>query len=119
MTKEALVNGWIELQYAHQKGEATRDLINVGRELGRLAREDPLECLRLVIEIIDTDGSDLVISNVAAGPLENVIVMNGSLVIGEIEKVSRLNESFKKALGMVWPRDTPDDIWRRVENSSK
>jgi hypothetical protein len=119
VTKEALVNGWIELQYAHQRGEVTRELINIGREVGRMVREAPFECLGIVVDIIDKDDSDLILSNVAAGPLENLIAMSGGLVIGEIENVSRVNEGLKKALGMVWQGDIPDDIWTRVENSSK
>ncbi|WP_153242682.1 DUF6869 domain-containing protein [Frateuria defendens] len=119
MTREALVNGWIELQYAHQRSEVTRDLINVGREIGRMVHEDPLECLRIVVEIINKDDSDLIISNVAAGPLENLIVMCGDVVIDEIECISRVNDKFKRTLGMVWQGGTPDNIWIRVENSSK
>ena len=119
MTKEELVDGWVALQYAHQAGNATRDHINVGRALGRLAYEEPLQCLGVIVEIIRKDSSDLVLSNVAAGPLENVIAEHGSVVIDEVERIALDNPAFREALALVWPRDTPADIWGRVEKSAK
>ena len=117
MTKDELANGWVALQYAHQADNASREHISVGKELGRLAHEEPAVCLDLIVEVIRLDSGELVLSNVAAGPLENVIAENGSVVVDEIERLAREDAAFKKALSLVWPRDT-SDIWRRVERSA-
>lgn len=119
MKNEDLVRGWIDLQYAHEAGNAGRDLTFFGRQIGGLAKERPEECLQVVVAILEKDSSDLIVSNVAAGPLENLIEWHGLLLISEIERISSSNKMFKRALGMVWPQGGSEEVWGKIEDISK
>jgi hypothetical protein len=65
--------------------------------------------------IRDLDGSDLILSNLAAGPVEDILVLHGEEFIGRVEVWSRRDPQFRKLLGAVWQNDMTDEVWRRLQ----
>jgi hypothetical protein len=62
-----------------------------------------------------TDLSDLAISVLAAGPVEELLSYAGAEYIDRIEILARQDPAFNNLLGGVWQLNTPDAIWKRVE----
>jgi hypothetical protein len=60
------------------------------------------------------DLSDLVLANLAAGPVEDLIANFGAKYIDRIEELARQDPRFNQLLGGVWKRGGPGDIWDRV-----
>lgn len=83
-------------------------------ELNRIIREDPETGWKLVLQIVDTDQSPEVMSNLAAGPLEDLIRQHGAAFIERIEREAVSNATFKELLGGVWQVSCPE-VWARVE----
>ncbi|SFW69654.1 hypothetical protein SAMN02800691_3034 [Luteibacter sp. UNCMF366Tsu5.1] len=64
------------------------------------------------------DDSNYMLSNLAAGPLEDLLSSSGSAFIDRCESLAKTDERFKYMLGMVWKNNIPDDIWERVRLAS-
>ena len=68
-----------------------------------------------LIEIIlerDKEGKSLDI--LAAGPLEDLIVIGGDDCIEATEAWARADERFRRLLAGVWQSDTKRDVWERI-----
>lgn len=65
--------------------------------------------------MIEGEDNLRVLSNIAAGPLENLLVRHGDTVIELVEQRASHDEHFRKVLEGVWERDMKDDIWERIK----
>ncbi|GAB3029269.1 hypothetical protein GCM10027285_09620 [Oleiagrimonas citrea] len=82
-----------------------------------LPREEPKRCLEVILEIlerIDTSSPNDLLAVLAAGPLEDLLVMNGPAVIDEIETLARQRPPFRRLLNGVWYRRCEPDIRARL-----
>jgi hypothetical protein len=61
------------------------------------------------------DGSDWILANIAAGPLENSLVYHGDKFIDRFEVLAREDQQFRKLLGAVWQNNMSDALWARVK----
>lgn len=86
--------------------------------LNRLVRESPNDALS-VIQFINTGIAEKndyeLLSNLAAGPLEDLLVRNGSKVIDRIEVIAKEDSEFRKCLGGVWQNAMSDELFERVQ----
>jgi hypothetical protein len=84
-------------------------------ELDNICRSNPELCLELILEILRTDRSDRVLANLAAGPLEDLLVRHGPKVINRVESHAKTDRQFKHLLGGVWKNAMSDEVWERVQ----
>ena len=68
-----------------------------------------------VLSVNRLEVSSRVTANLAAGPLEDLLVYHGSSYIDRVEAEAMKNERFRSLLGGVWRRDMRDDVWQRVQ----
>jgi hypothetical protein len=61
------------------------------------------------------DGSDSILGNLAAGPLEDLLVDHGPEFIDRVEILARQDRQFRRLLGAVWQNAMSDDLWNRVK----
>lgn len=114
--QQRLVNDWIAFHHAEEDTSECDELRWAEQKLSSLSFEDPMLCLDLVLEIIKLDTSDKVIAGLAAGPVEDMLVEKGDLVISRFEKLASANTLFKKILGGVWLGDeVSESIVNRFE----
>lgn len=82
-----------------------------------LPRENPELCLAAIIEVLDRiDGTspNRLLAVLAAGPLEDLLAENGSVVISEIEALVRRRPDFRLLLNGVWDRRIKPDVISRL-----
>ncbi len=113
--KQKLVAAWIALHYAKPKSPEYDDNFWAFTALSDLCETNPDLCWELIDEIRRNDGSDVILANLAAGPLEDLLVQHGSRFIERIEKQAKNDEQYRKLLGAMWQNDIPDDVWKRVK----
>lgn len=113
-----LARSWISFQSAEPNSPSYDELVSESHELWRMGRRSPCDCLDVLLEIINSSDSDFILSNLAAGPLEDLLVKNGNTVIGKIEEISKSNHGLKRALKMVWRQDIAEDLWGRIQACS-
>lgn len=68
-----------------------------------------------VLRILQRELSEEQISLLAAGPVEDLVAHYGAQFIDRFEAEARRSPAFAHILGGVWRRDTPLEIWQRVE----
>ena len=107
---------WIRYQHIYgSKTEEVDELEWAMIELWDLCREAPESAWSAILEIISKDHSDQILSDVAAGPMEDLLAYHGALVIDRVESCARSNPSFERMLGNVWKNAISDDVWNRVK----
>lgn len=106
-----LARAWVE-QYS--KSERDRDdnlfaLMDYEREL---REEDPDKMIDLIVEILRFETNPVLLSLLAAGPLEDVISME---TIDRIEREAAADTRFRNLLGGVWYYRAPDELKARLD----
>jgi len=81
--------------------------------VGLIDAADPEDAWKAILLILAKSPSDKVLSNLAAGPLEDLIDSAGPQVIDRIELAARQNPEFRSLLSGVWKSGTPD-VWARI-----
>ena len=85
--------------------------------LSDLCSNSPNECLHVIEEIFAIESSsNLIIANLAAGPLEDLLVQHGDLMIEKIVNIAESNPLWRKMLGAVWQNDIKDHVWSRLKS---
>lgn len=110
-----LAKDWVSLQYSTVDQRRNDPLFWAYQKLDTLCNDAPLEALEVIVEILSIDSSDHILSNVGAGPMEDLLSRNGAQVIKEVESVSRTNDAIRKALGGVWRDSIDADVWDKVQ----
>ena len=98
-------------------------------ELDNLCHDDPELALQVILRIImSVDSKDLsatsendaktLLSNLGAGPLEDLLVYHGTRVIDIIERSAREDKRVAWTLGNTWRNSIPREIWERVQKVS-
>jgi hypothetical protein len=55
------------------------------------------------------------LANLAAGPLEDLMVRHGSQFIASLEKLAATDGQFRKMLGALWENDINAEVWARIK----
>ena len=113
-----LAKAWIALQYVKKGASAYDANFWAFTMLDELRDKDLERHWNVINEIKNLDDSDFMLSNLAAGPVEDLLVTSGKAFINRIEASARDDERFRAMLGMVWKNDIPEEVWARVERAA-
>lgn len=111
MSVPELARAWVE-QYS--KSWRDRDdnfsaMMDYERDL---REDDPDRAIDLIVEILRIEANPVLLSMLAAGPLEDVISME---TIERIEREARADKRFHDLLGGVWYYRAPDELKARLD----
>jgi len=103
MKVKELADMWIE--YHHTDDD---ELYKAVTKLERMVESDEERARRVILTILK------IISNLAAGPVEDILVQHGDAFIDKVEVKTEKDPNFKKVIMEVWQNEMPSDIWDRV-----
>ena len=83
-------------------------------QISRLCVDDPEACWQVIHAIRLLDSSDRILSNLAAGPLEDLLVAHGESFIGRIEELALQDARFRKLLSGIWRNKISEGVWARL-----
>jgi hypothetical protein len=106
---------WIQFHYLSEGSAERNGLFWAYELLDDLVKENPEEAWKVIEIIRRSDGGDVILSNLAAGPLEDLLCEHGDLFIDCIENAAKDDAPFRKLLGAVWKSRMADSIWARVQ----
>jgi hypothetical protein len=109
-----IADAWIKLHHLPEESEERERNFWAFMRLRELIRDDPEAAWSVIGKMLERDTSDVVLSNVGAGPLEDLLVAHGARFIDRIEKRAESDTTFKKVLGTVWKNAISEDVWQRV-----
>ncbi len=110
-----LIDTWIAHHKEGDPNKVNESTFWAWEELDDISRHDPDLCWELILEILRTDQSDRVVGNLAAGPLEDLLVRHGPKMIDRVESQARKDLQFRNLLGGVWKNAISDEVWNRVQ----
>lgn len=112
---QKLVQDWITYHYLPDEEQKSSSCFWAINKLHHFVREEPDVAWTIVEEIRRLDSSDLILSNLAAGPWEDLFVLHGEQFIGRVEALAAQDLVFRKMLGAVWRNKISDSVWRRLK----
>jgi hypothetical protein len=110
-----IAKSWILMHKAESGSHDYEENFWAFDKLYKLCDEAPDQGFEIIEEIVRIDSSDRILSNIAAGPMEELLVKHGSQFIDRVERLAASNDKFRKMLGAMWKNEISDDIWARVK----
>ena len=83
--------------------------------LDRLCSVDPAKALEIIRLILALKPEERVVYNLAAGPMEDLLVRHGMEVIDRVDQIANQEEAFLEMLAGVWPERMSPEIRTRIQ----
>jgi hypothetical protein len=83
-------------------------------------RNQPDVAWSIILELVAQSRDDNALSNVAAGPLEDLLALHGEAVIASIESEASRNRDLRRCLQLVWGESRiAQDVFQRFVRASR
>lgn len=106
---------WAEWISSEDRDESKSGELTGWFEFNWVVEENPELAWKAIVEAIDQPRMEPYLGHLAAGPLEALLDMYGSVFIERVEQCARLNAKFARVLTGVWQSAMPESIWKRVQ----
>jgi hypothetical protein len=114
-TDAMLAQDWVKHNCLPEEEMEASPYLWASDRLYSLVHDEPELAWAIIRQIPQIDSSDWVLANVAAGPLERLLVCYGVQFIERIEMLAAQDPTFRKMLSAVWKNNISDDVWRRLK----
>jgi hypothetical protein len=84
-----------------------------------VVHDEPEVAWPVILRILERELTDDQTALLAAGPLEDLLVLHGPQFIERIEGEAQRNPRFNHLLGGVWQNQMSQEIWERVQRARK
>ena len=111
MSVPELARAWVE-QYSKSDRDRDDNFFAMMDHERDLREEYPDKAIDLIVKILKIETNPVMLSLLAAGPLEDVISME---TIDRIEREASANKRFHDLLGGVWYYRAPDELKARLD----
>lgn len=111
----SLAGDWVHYHRLPKKVQHNSPYFRAFERLQELVRGEPEFAWPVIREICQIDASDAILANLAAGPVEDLLVHHGGEFIQRIELLAENDPVFRKMLGAVWKSNIADDVWGRLK----
>lgn len=112
---QQLVEAWISLHHADPDSEEHRNNFWAYGRMSELCSHDPELCWHAIHRVRRRDSSEVILANLASGPVEDLLATHGEGFIERVEKVALEDEQFRRILGAVWQNEIDQPIWERIK----
>ena len=99
---QAIAEAWSQMHSFEINSPEYEKYFWAFEQLSELIQNNPLEALEVIFKIIEIDPSEKSLSNLGAGPIEDLMCYKGNEVINKIRTEAKSNVNFKKALASTW-----------------
>ena len=114
-----LVSTWVALheiiEKEGDKAPKVDELFWANEQLDSLCYRSPDEAWKIILEILEISDNEFVLSNLAAGPLEDLLVYHGENLISQMQAEANNNIKFKNLLQQVWQNRMSDELWVKIQ----
>jgi hypothetical protein len=111
---KGIADAWIDFHRLPEDSPRRQDKFWSFDRLWELVHDDP-EAAWNIIQIIRQEGSDPILSNLAAGPLEDLLVAHGDRFIDRVERLAAHDAQFKRLLAATWQNSMSPRLWKRIK----
>lgn len=111
-----LADTWMRMTLAKNGSDVYKENFWAYEAITDLCISSPQQCLAVIDLIVLSNNTDLVLSNLAAGPVEDLLVQNGEQVISSVMQYAKKNPDWKRMLAGVWKNSMSDDVWTKLQS---
>lgn len=108
---EEVVVSWIRLQTVERNSQEYENEFWSFEKLDEFCRTEPEDAWRVIVEIYRRLPDERVISNLAAGPVEDLLVHHGHRTLVWIRRYCADDSGFVELLKMVWKNSISEEVW--------
>lgn len=112
---QRIAENWVKLYKLPNDSSERGSLFWAFERFDDLCRNYPEEAWQVINLVRKLDASEIILANLAAGPVEDLLVTHGEEFIDRIEELAATDHEFRKLLGAVWKNKIADDIWARLK----
>lgn len=113
---EEVIKTWIKLTKSKHDSEEYHYHFWAFDYISLAVHREPEEAWKIILGILKADSSDIILQNLSAGPLEDLLVFHGKDFIERIKQEVTSNKMFAKLIGGVWKNVMEEDIWNQVQS---
>ncbi len=112
-THKEVFDAWIEY---HSKEPSSQSLFWAWEYINETVSSDPESGWQLILGLIQQCPNNWVLCNIAAGPLEDLLIGNPERFIDRIETQVRRDPKFRLCLTGVWyEKEISEEICQRID----
>ncbi len=115
MSSDPLVTAWIQLQHVKPKGAAYEELFWAFESVDILTRTSPQDAMQFIVAVVSSTESEWVLSNLAAGPIEDLLMRYPEATVDALETECAHNPRLAQVLHGVWLSGLPRALSDRIE----
>ena len=118
---QEIADAWLEFHRNLDEKDVYREIAMTNPHLWAVDKlidigmDQPERFWLLILEIFNRSESDWQRTNLAAGPLEDLLSRYGEDFIDRIEKLANQNEKFREMLTGVWKNTISSVVWNRIQ----
>ena len=112
-----LAKSWVNFANAEYESDTYEDNFWAFQELSDLVCDEPDHAIDVILMILSIDSSEVVSGKLGAGPIEDLLGVNGPQVVDRVEKISSENIAFSEALKGCWNAGIDPEVWKRIEKA--
>jgi len=111
--REKLISAWFVAHEAGAESPIYEENWWAVETLLNLPEENPELLWELILEAIEKEKNEKLLSNLAAGPIEDLMCNYGEEIIDRVEIEAKSNHSFKNCIKDVWLDSNDTPIYKR------
>lgn len=112
---ERFAEAWVNFNRLAVDANERGPLTGVLDEVDGIIQRDPGEGWKFIEAVRRMDVDAHLLSNLAAGPLEDYLVAHGETEIERVESLAKHDPSLRDLLAQTWKNSMSDEVWRRVQ----
>lgn len=113
---QQLATAWMRMQRAQADSEAYEAEFWSLELLWDLCRKEPDHAWKAICEIYRSRPEEIVLANLAAGPVEDLLVYHGDVALPWIARYCSDEPGFVSVLEMVWRNDMTESAWTGLQD---
>lgn len=113
---QKIAEAWLAMHLSKENSPVYLENFWGYEALSDLCDQSPDVCIEVIGRILALNDEDFIVSNLAAGPLEDLLVKHGDDVVEKIVSLAKSHSIWKKLLGGVWQNDINDQVWLKIKS---
>lgn len=113
ITTKRAADIWLQSLSEHSEEIPEEDL---SLDLGLMAMERPEDCWEVMLFIFRQTTDERTLANLAAGPIEDLLVFHGEKVINWVGLEAQRDPKFRAILSGVWRNAMHAETWDKLQS---
>ncbi len=84
-------------------------------KMEQLVEREPSDALDVILEVLKIADEESLKFDLAAGPLESLLVRHGKVVVDRVIGLAESDSTFHDLLQRIWGNSIDRDVWKRIQ----